>query len=34
MRKHMTEVLPTEADEKTLAEIINGKDWVSQIQLN
>jgi benzoyl-CoA 2,3-epoxidase subunit B len=32
--KHLAEVLPTEADEKTLAEIIKGKDWVSQIQLN
>jgi benzoyl-CoA 2,3-dioxygenase component B len=32
--KHVTEVLPTEADEKTLAEIINRKDWVSQIQMN
>ena len=32
--KHVAEVLPTEADEKTLAEIINGKEWVSQIQLN
>lgn len=32
--KHIKEVLPTEADEKTLAEIINRKDWVSQIQMN
>jgi hypothetical protein len=32
--RHLTEALPTEADEKTLAEIIEGKDWVSQIQLN
>jgi hypothetical protein len=32
--RHVTEVLPTEADEKTLAEIIKGKDWVAQIQLN
>ena len=32
--KHVTEVLPTETDEKTLAEIINRKDWVSQIQMN
>jgi hypothetical protein len=32
--RHLTEALPTQADEKTLAEIIEGKDWVSQIQLN
>ena len=32
--KHVAEVLPTEADEKILAEIIKSKDWVSQIQLN
>jgi benzoyl-CoA 2,3-epoxidase subunit B len=32
--RHLTEALPTQADEKTLAEIIKGKDWVSQIQLN
>jgi len=33
-KKHLTEVLPTEDDEKVLAEIIKGKDWVSQMQLN
>jgi hypothetical protein len=27
-------VLPTEADEKLLEEIIKSKDWVSQMQLN
>ena len=32
--KHVKEVLPTDADEKTLAEIIKGKDWVAQMQLN
>jgi hypothetical protein len=34
--KHVAEVLPTEADEKILAEIINrkDKDWVSQTQMN
>lgn len=32
--KHRAEVLPTEADEKTLAEIIKEKDWVAQVQLN
>jgi hypothetical protein len=33
-KKHVTEVLPTDDDEKTLAEIIEGKDWVTQVQLN
>jgi hypothetical protein len=33
-KKHVTEVLPTDDDEKTLAEIIAGKDWVTQIQMN
>ncbi len=33
-KKHLTEVLPTDDDEKTLAEIIKGKDWVTQVQLN
>ena len=33
-KKHLTDVLPTVDDEKILAEIIKGKDWVSQIQLN
>jgi hypothetical protein len=30
----LAEVLPTESDEKILAEIIKGKDWVAQIQMN
>ncbi len=33
-QKHLYEVLPNAEDEKILAEIIKGKDWVSQIQLN
>ena len=33
-QKHITEVLPTAEDEKILAEIIKGKEWVSQIQMN
>jgi benzoyl-CoA 2,3-dioxygenase component B len=32
--QHVLEVLPTPEDEQTLAEIIKGKDWVQQIQLN
>ena len=32
--KHRAETLPTEEDEKILAEIIAGKDWVEQIKLN
>jgi benzoyl-CoA 2,3-dioxygenase component B len=32
--KHLSEVLPTPEDEKILSEIINGKDWVAQVQLN
>ena len=32
--KHAMDVLPTDSDEKTLAEIIKGKDWVAQIQMN
>jgi benzoyl-CoA 2,3-epoxidase subunit B len=32
--KHLAEVLPTESDEKIMAEIIKGKDWVAQIQMN
>jgi hypothetical protein len=28
------ETLPTAEDEKILAEIINGKDWVAQVQMN
>jgi benzoyl-CoA 2,3-dioxygenase component B len=33
-KEHIAEVLPTDADEKTLAEIIAGKDWVAQMQTN
>ena len=33
-RKHVEDVLPAPEDEKVLAEIIKGKDWVAQIQLN
>ncbi|HXF74575.1 MAG TPA: hypothetical protein VNN13_00640, partial [Methylomirabilota bacterium] len=33
-KKHLAEALPTEEDEKVLAEIIKGKDWVAQMQLN
>jgi benzoyl-CoA 2,3-epoxidase subunit B len=33
-KKHVQEVLPTAQDEKVLAEIIEGKDWVAQTQLN
>ena len=32
--KHRAATLPTEEDEKILAEIIAGKDWVEQIKLN
>jgi benzoyl-CoA 2,3-dioxygenase component B len=32
--KHLAEVLPTPDDERVLSEIINGKDWVTQIQMN
>jgi hypothetical protein len=32
--KHLAEVLPSESDEQILAEIIKGKDWVAQIQMN
>jgi hypothetical protein len=32
--KHLAKVLPTESDEKKLAEIIKGKDWVTQVQMN
>jgi hypothetical protein len=30
----LQDVLPTEEDEKVLAEIIRSKDWVAQTQLN
>ena len=33
-KNHLREVLPTEEDENLLAEIINGKDWVAQAQMN
>ena len=33
-KKHLLEVLPTTDDERVLSEIINGKDWVTQIQMN
>jgi benzoyl-CoA 2,3-dioxygenase component B len=32
--KHVKETLPTPEDEQVLAEIIKGKEWVQQIQLN
>jgi len=32
--KHVKEVLPTPQDEQVLAEIIKGKEWVQQTQLN
>ncbi|MGN6734494.1 MAG: Phenylacetic acid catabolic protein [Candidatus Binatia bacterium] len=31
---HLRETLPTDEDEKILAEVIKSKDWVSQVQLN
>jgi benzoyl-CoA 2,3-dioxygenase component B len=33
-KNHLSEVLPTSEDERILAEIISGKDWVAQIQMN
>jgi benzoyl-CoA 2,3-dioxygenase component B len=33
-KKHLPEVLPTPDDERILSEIISGKDWVTQIQIN
>jgi benzoyl-CoA 2,3-dioxygenase component B len=33
-KNHLSEVLPTAEDEKVLSEIINGKDWVAQVQMN
>jgi hypothetical protein len=33
-KKHLLDALPTAEDERTLAEIIKGKDWVAQMQLN
>jgi len=32
--KHVNDVLPTDDDEKILAEIIAAKDWVTQMQMN
>jgi len=33
-QQHLLEALPTPQDEMVLAEIIKGKDWVSQMQMN
>jgi 1,2-phenylacetyl-CoA epoxidase catalytic subunit len=33
-KQHLREALPTAEDEEILANIINGKDWVTQIQMN
>jgi hypothetical protein len=33
-KKHLPEVLPTPDDERILTEIISGKDWVAQTQMN
>jgi hypothetical protein len=33
-KQHSREALPTPEDEQVLAEIIKGKDWVAQIQMN
>jgi hypothetical protein len=33
-KDHVAEVLPTVEDEKLLAEIIRGKDWVAQSPAN
>ena len=33
-KRHVSETLPTSEDEQLLDEIINGKDWVSQMQMN
>jgi benzoyl-CoA 2,3-dioxygenase component B len=33
-KQHLAEVLPTPEDEQVLAKIIEGKDWVSQLQTN
>jgi hypothetical protein len=32
--KHLAETLPTAEDEKILKDIMNGKDWVAQMQMN
>ena len=31
---HVKDALPADTDEKLLDEIIKGKDWVAQMQLN
>jgi hypothetical protein len=33
-KQHLLEALPTPEDEQILADIIKGKDWVSQMQMN
>ena len=33
-QKHLSDALPTTEDERILAEIIQGKDWVTQLQTN
>ena len=33
-QKHLSDALPTTEDERILAEIIEGKDWVTQLQTN
>jgi benzoyl-CoA 2,3-epoxidase subunit B len=33
-KKHLTEALPTAEDEQLLNDIMKGKEWVSQIQMN
>jgi hypothetical protein len=33
-KQHLLEALPTPEDEQILADIIKGKDWVSQMQVN
>jgi benzoyl-CoA 2,3-epoxidase subunit B len=33
-QKHLSDALPTAEDERVLAEIIKGKDWVTQLQMN
>ena len=33
-KKHLAEVLPTPEDEQALAKIIEGKDWMTQLQMN
>ena len=33
-KQHLLETLPTPEDEQALAEIIKGKDWVAQMQMN